>query len=419
MATILAYTSPALGHLYPICALLTELRRRGHRIALRTLGTGVATGRGLGFATEAIDPQIEKIVMSDWTAPNSRAALKLTCEIFAKRAAHEVDDFRAAIDAVTPDALVVDTNCWGAAAVADAGDIPWCSFWPYTPFVRSPGVPPFGPGLRPWPGVAGRLRDAMLRPIVLGVVEKAMLGPLNGVRVDVGAIPVHSADAFACRPPLILVATGEPFEYPHPDWGDTIQMIGACDFDPPADTPHWLDEIDQPIVLVSISSERQDDMGLARTAMQALADEPVHVVVTLLAGVPEGITVPPNATVTQFLPHGLVLDRAVCAITHGGMGSTQKALARGVPVCAVPYGRDQFEVARRVEVSGSGTRLPAKRLTPARLKSKVRQAMSMADGARRVADGFAGTGGVGHGADLIEQRLLCQPSAEVPTQCQG
>ena len=30
------------------------------------------------------------------------------------------------------------------------------------------------------------------------------------------------------------------------------------------------------------------------------------------------------------------------------MGITQKALAAGVPVCAVPFGRDQFEVARRV-----------------------------------------------------------------------
>jgi hypothetical protein len=30
------------------------------------------------------------------------------------------------------------------------------------------------------------------------------------------------------------------------------------------------------------------------------------------------------------------------------LGTTQKALARGVPVCVVPHGRDQFEVARRV-----------------------------------------------------------------------
>jgi UDP:flavonoid glycosyltransferase YjiC (YdhE family) len=96
----------------------------------------------------------------------------------------------------------------------------------------------------------------------------------------------------------------------------------------------------------------------------------------------------------------------VCAVTHGGMGATQKALARGVPVCAVPYGRDQFEVARRVEEAGCGTRLPAKKLSPARLRMKVQQAMTMTDGAKRVAAGFAATGGTARGADLIEQGTL-------------
>ena len=43
MATILAYTSPGLGHLFPISALLTELSRRGHKIHLRTLSTGVGS----------------------------------------------------------------------------------------------------------------------------------------------------------------------------------------------------------------------------------------------------------------------------------------------------------------------------------------------------------------------------------------
>jgi UDP:flavonoid glycosyltransferase YjiC (YdhE family) len=115
---------------------------------------------------------------------------------------------------------------------------------------------------------------------------------------------------------------------------------------------------------------------------------------------------PPNATVRQTAPHGLILDRAVCAITHGGMGSTQKALARGVPVCVVPYGRDQLEVARRVEVAQCGTRLPARKLTVQRLRRAVDEALLMTDGARRVAEGYAATGGVTKGAALIEHHLL-------------
>jgi MGT family glycosyltransferase len=283
-------------------------------------------------------------------------------------------------------------------------------FCPYTPFLRSRGVPPFGPGLRRWPGLLGRLRDEALRPFVTGALEDAMLGPLNAVRDAAGAKPVRSADELLRRAPLMLVASGEPFEYPHPDWGGSVELIGPCDFDPPAAIPDWLTDIDRPIVLVTTSSDRQADSQFPAAAMAALTDQPVHVVATYPCGVPDGIVAPRNATVQKFVPHGIVLDRAICAITHGGMGTTQKALSRGVPVCVVPHGRDQFEVARRVAVSRSGTSLAANKLTPARLKSKVLQAMSMTAGAKRVADGFEATGGVSRGADVIERRLLGLPA---------
>jgi UDP:flavonoid glycosyltransferase YjiC (YdhE family) len=88
------------------------------------------------------------------------------------------------------------------------------------------------------------------------------------------------------------------------------------------------------------------------------------------------------------------------------MGVTQKALARGVPVCAVPFGRDQLEVARRVVVAGAGTRLPAKRLRPDRLRAKVHEAISLREGARRIQQAFAAAGGPPAAADAVETRLL-------------
>jgi UDP:flavonoid glycosyltransferase YjiC (YdhE family) len=91
------------------------------------------------------------------------------------------------------------------------------------------------------------------------------------------------------------------------------------------------------------------------------------------------------------------------------MGATQKALALGVPVCAVPFGRDQLEVARRVEVAVAGTRLPARRLTAQRLRDKVKVAMSCAQGAQQVATAFAAAGGPARAADAVEH-LLPKPA---------
>ena len=407
MAVILAYGSPALGHLFPLAALLSELAERGHHVHLHTMSGGVKDMRAAGIHAEPVDPRIEAIVGPDWMARNALEVLKISIDVLCRRAVFEVDDLRAAIDRVRPDAMIVDANCWGAISVADALDVPWLVFSPFTPYLRSAGVPPFGPGLRPLPGVLGRLRDAAIRPFATHLFDGRMLPGVNAIRAAVGAPIVRSVDELMRRAPLLLAVGGEPFEYPHPGWGNRVHLIGACKFEPgPATAPDWVTAIDRPIVLVSTSSIKQADTVLGRTALQALADEPVHVVATFPAGVPQGLPEVANATVRQFVPHGALLDRACCVVTHGGMGTTVKALDRGVPVCVVPFARDQAEVARRVEVSRCGIRLPAERLTAPTLREAVRSTMTMVDGARRVAAGFAATGGVARGAELVEQHVL-------------
>jgi MGT family glycosyltransferase len=224
-------------------------------------------------------------------------------------------------------------------------------------------------------------------------VQRACFPRLNALRTAVGVTTFETIDEMYTTPPLLLYMTAEPFEYPRSDWPASVRMVGPCCWESPAATPEWLDRLDRPLVLVSTSSEFQDDGQLVTTTLEALADEPVRLIATVpSAGMPRG-PVPANARVETFLPHSPILARAACAITHGGAGATQKALAAGVPVCVVPFGRDQLEVARRVEVARAGTRLPAQRLTAERLREKVREAMTMTSGARRVADGFAAAGG--------------------------
>lgn len=412
MAVILAYTSPALGHVYPLAALLRELAGRGHEVHLRTMASQLSAMREAGLHTEVIDPRIEAVEGQDWLARNALGVLKRSIDVLCRRALLEVDDLRQAVTQVRPDAVIVDANCWGAMSATEACGVPWLVFSPFTPYLRSRFAPPFGPGLRPLPGLVGVVRDASMRPFVRYLFDRPTVPRVNAIRSKLAVPEIDSVDSLMRRAPLLLAVGGEPFEYPHPDWGDAVQHIGACVFEPAggfpaAAVPDWLAAIDRPIVLVSTSSVAQADAKLGHVALRALADEPVHVVATFPAGIPQGLPRTSNSTVCQFLPHGMVLDRAICAVTHGGMGATVKALDRGVPVCVVPFARDQGEVARRVQVARCGTRLPAKRLSEARLRTAVLEATKMADGARRVAAGFAATGGVARGADLIEQRLLC------------
>jgi UDP:flavonoid glycosyltransferase YjiC (YdhE family) len=64
-----------------------------------------------------------------------------------------------------------------------------------------------------------------------------------------------------------------------------------------------------------------------------------------------------------------------------------------------------LEVARRVEVAGAGTRLPAKKLSAERLRAATFEAMARREGAERIAQAYRDTGGAAAAADHIEGLL--------------
>ena len=154
MARILVYTSPARGHLYPVLGVALELGRRGHEVHVKALAGEVDRVRGLGLHAAPIAPDIEAREMDDWRAGKPMQALELAIRTFADRAEAEVDDLRDAVSRAGATALLVDTNSWGAQAVAEASGLPWVVFQPYFLALPAPGVPPFGPGLQmspaPW-----------------------------------------------------------------------------------------------------------------------------------------------------------------------------------------------------------------------------------------------------------------------------
>jgi MGT family glycosyltransferase len=407
MARVLAYTSPARGHLYPLVPILDELLRRGHEIHLRTLAAEVERLAGRGFSATPIDEQIEAIQHDDWRAKGARASLAASTAVFVARAPHDAADLRTAIDAVDPDVLVIDINAWGATAVAEASGRPWAAVAPYLLPISSPDAPPYGPGFVPARGPLGRLRDAVARPLVIGAVERAILPKLNAVRatIDPRLSAVRTADDLYSRPPLLLYLTAEPFEYHRRSWPGNIRMVGPCAWEPELEPPAWLDDVTPPIVLVATSSEYQADAILAQTAFDALAGTEMTIIATLPSNDPGALRVPPNGRAEMFVPHAPILARASVAITHGGMGVTQKALAAGVPVVVVPFGRDQPEVARRVEVAGAGVRLPRARLRPETLRAAVETAMGRRHGTLAVAEGYRATGGPEAAASHLETML--------------
>jgi MGT family glycosyltransferase len=399
---VLVYTSPARGHLYPVVPIVQELQRRGHKLALWTLASQVELVRALGIDTEPISNQVEAVELDDYRARSVPAKGRRALATFAARAAHEAPDLARAIDARDPDVLLVDVNCWGAATVAEASGLPWAVYCPYLLMLPSRDAPAYGPGLPPPGGPLGRARDALLRRVGNVGFDRAVLPPLNTLRARYGLSGFHHFIELLGRPALLLALTAEGFEYPRSDWPAHVRLVGAINWDPPHPPPAWLEEMSDPLVLVTCSTEHQHDRRLVRVALEALPAAGMSVLATSAAHDPAAFDAPAGSRVERFVPHEAVLERAACVVCHGGMGITQKALAAEVPVVVVPFGRDQLETARRVEVARAGVRLSPRGLTPERLTDAVRTALTRREGAQRVSRAYAAAGGAAAAAEAIE-----------------
>ena len=383
MTRFLAYTSPARGHLYPMVATLLELHRRGHDVHVRTLASEVSVLRELGLRADTVDPAIEHTPLDTWRATTPQEGLALALATFAARAVHETPDLQAAMASVRPDAVLVDITTVGAAAVAEAEGIPWARSIPLFQHFS----------MGPTPAEAVTFVPFGIAPEGIEVLDKP--------RRRLG-LPALAGPEEAWRAALDLYYTAPPFEDAGLAFPPSFRLVGPGLWEPPSDAPMWLDEIERPMILVSVSSEFQRDDALVRVALEAMRHEDLDVVVTTAAHESDRFEAPPNARVTSWLSHGPLVQRAACVVCHGGMGITQKALAAGVPVCVVPFGRDQFEVAGRVIASGAGTSVFPDALDAATLRRAIHDAMTMRAGAERVAAGFTRAGGSAAAADALE-----------------
>lgn len=402
MAVFLVYVDAVPGRLYPLVGTLVELAGRGHRVTVRCGIDDVERLRSLGLEVRPLRPEIERFAPDDWRARTRFGALSSGLGQFGERAPFQLRDLEQAIEDEQPQVLFVDEGAWGAAAAAEHSGLPW-AFSIVSPVpLPSRDAPPFGLGLAPRRGSVGRLRDRLAKRLTLGTLERVIASHMNPLRAGLGLPPVATIEDVYLAASVVIAYTAEPFEYPRSDWPAKIRLVGPGLWEPPAEAPAWLDELHQPLVLVTCSTLFQNDRRLAEIACAAFAGEPYDVVVTTADVDPAGLPAPANVRVARFLPHAPLLERAVCVVCHAGMGITQKALAHAVPVVAVPFGRDQPEVARRVEVAGAGVRLPARKLTPDRLRDAVRHAITCKPGAQRVAAAFAAAGGAEVAADALE-----------------
>jgi UDP:flavonoid glycosyltransferase YjiC (YdhE family) len=386
------------GHAYPAFALARELRHRGHEVVVESFERwrDIVEGIDLRFA-----PATEQIAFDPGAAGGGVPSL-----------AEVALDLQPLLAELEPDLVVTDSWTLAPALAAEVAGIPRATLIPHPFPVHEPGLPFYPLGLLPprtpvgrlawrllWPAIGTRLPNTRLRRVRAGI---------DANREQLGLAPLSDYDGQISEQ-LALVATFPQLEYPR-RWPDHVHITGPMQFE--LDYPDVaIPRSDDPLVVVASSTERDPERRLASIAVEALADEPVRVLVALnRRGASWDDALPANTTVVDWARYGQLMPAASAVICHGGHGTVARALAAGTPAIVVPPAGDMAEIGARVAWAGVGLTVPNRLLRPGALRASARRLIGeprFGAAARRLAAWARTNNGASTGAELAERAARC------------
>jgi UDP:flavonoid glycosyltransferase YjiC (YdhE family) len=307
------------------------------------------------------------------------------------------------LEELRPDAVVSDILTLAPTLAAELAGIPLATLIPHIYPVVEPGLPFFAIGLRAPRTPLGRAGwRAGQRALRIGLEHGRR--DLNLQRERLGLEPIDRFHG-GISPQLALVGTYPQLEYPR-RWPEGVEITGPMTFE----VPHPEIELppgDAPLVLVAPSTAHDSANHLVRSALAALADEPVRIVATTNRVIPQRpIDVPANAVLVDWLSYSQLMPAASLVISHGGHGTVARALGAGTPVLISPITGDMSETAMRVAWAGAGLSVPWRLCKPRSLRWAARRLLNDAGFTARASE-IAAWGrendGAERGAVLVER----------------
>jgi UDP:flavonoid glycosyltransferase YjiC (YdhE family) len=378
------------GHVFPAIALGRALAGRGHDVTIETWEERRSAVEGVGLSFAAA----EEYRMFPPPDPDS------------PEGAHAAEAARALLpllEEMRPHAVVSDILTLAPALAAEVAGVPLATLIPHIYPVVEPGLPFFAVGLQPPRTPLGR-RVWLTGQRALNVGLEQGRNDLNRQRARLGLLPTERFHG-GISPDLALVGTFPQLEYPR-RWPAGVEVTGPMGFE----IPHPEIELPaggDPLVLVAPSTAHDSGNHLVRTALKALAEEPVRVVATTNHVVPQSqIEVPDNAILVDWLSYSQVMPAASLVISHGGHGTVARALGAGTPVLISPIIGDMSETAMRVSWAKVGLSVPWRLCRPSPLRWAARRILSdhsFAARALALAAWSRDHDGAERGAQLVEE----------------
>jgi MGT family glycosyltransferase len=435
---------PFTGHLLPQLSIAMALRDRGHDVAFYSGEAVRATIEGEGFEFfpfQRVDQErafrgMRAVDSGDRrNRPGRGRLLPIMRDWLVETIPDQLADLRPVLADWRPDAIATDLSLWGPIVVlADSQPVPVALSSTFMgPLIPGPDAPAFGFGLRPPRTRPERLLAGGLTALTeLGGIS--MRRRVDAIRADHGLPPLGmSVNRHTARLPLYLVGSIPELDYNRRDLPPSVHYVGNCIWYPEREsTEDRLRAIptERPWVHVTESTLAYGDPFLLRTAIEALAGQPVELIVVTGERADPAELGPghsaANVHLARWLSHGELMPRCDCVISVGGKATVLAALEAGVPLVLVPTTWDKPDNARRVTSTGAGVRLSARRCTPDALRRAVRRVLydrRYREAAAAVAETLRAAPGAPRAAELLEQlgtsktplrQVALSPSLSVP-----
>jgi UDP:flavonoid glycosyltransferase YjiC (YdhE family) len=356
------------GNVPPQLGLARKLVSRGHNVRVLTEpcieGDVAATGASYVSFTKAphrSDRSREADFVRDFDAKTPIGALAAFRNrvIFGPATAF-AEDTMAEIKQWRPHVVAPDWLRTGAAVASEAAGVPTALLVHGLNFLPEPGKPPPGFGFLPARSILGRARHRIFERAFLRLFNKG-LPALNRARRAWGLEPLRHVLEHFERPARFLCLYPEALELPTDRHPDNLRYVGPVLEEPnwaEQWSPPWRPDDPRPLVVISMSTTFMKQEPAIERCIDAVSSMRVRALVTLGPVLdPAAFRGADNVLVIRSAPHDEVFRYADAVVTHAGMGTVVRALAHGLPVVCAPMGRDQKDIAARVQWHGAGTRL--------------------------------------------------------------
>lgn len=362
-------------------SLIVALRRRGHDVTMVTDPAFRARAEALGARfVPCADPALPSLAQRPATGSERLRRLRPNIRTtFLDPIPTQWAAVQGVLATTRVDVVLTDLMFFGAgilAAVPRTERPPIVSLGMVPPPARDIDVPPYGSGLQPIPGTAGRLRNLALAQFVTGPLFAPMDREFHtAVRACTGYDFDGSLWDLPARAEVWAQTSVRRFDYPRSREPTNLRWVGPLKSVQHAELPDWWDPRTEPPVVVVHTDGR---LPLDRFVLPAIEAQQGDGSTTIVTGATREATtrayggpLPSNAHFEETVPWGRLVPGRTVFVSTGDYMQVQNALRHGIPVVVTGNSEPQVETKARVEWAGVGIDISVAKPTADMIRSAI------------------------------------------------